>query len=115
MSPKVKGGMWDDGGRPLVIPVEAQVPEVSGASADGREFATIGYQLRLMRQFRGLTLRALGESCGGIGELTEAAISRIETGERQPRLSTIEVLSVGLGCKFTIAHGITWIDELDPL
>ena len=77
-----------------------------------RTHLPIGEQLRRMRLHRGLTLMTLVERCGGTGEVSEAAISRIETSYRHPNLATMELLSTGLECRFVIEGGATWIDDL---
>lgn len=50
--------------------------------------------LKLWREYRGFTLRALA---GEIG-ISSAAVSKIETGKSQPSVATLAKLAAALGC-----------------
>jgi transcriptional regulator with XRE-family HTH domain len=68
----------------------------------------VGEQIRLLREARRLTIADL---C--IGELSNAAISRIETGARYPALHSVETLAGLLDCTFTVTGSLTYIEELE--
>ncbi len=53
----------------------------------------MGLRLRLLREKRGLSVRALAD-LAGIGFST---VHRIETGKKKPRLETLEKLAKALG------------------
>jgi HTH-type transcriptional repressor of puuD len=53
---------------------------------------TFGLNVRRERERRGLSVRALGRACNMDG----AGISRVENGERDLRLSTVERVAHGL-------------------
>jgi predicted transcriptional regulator/DNA-binding XRE family transcriptional regulator len=60
--------------------------------ADGIDLATFGQQLRHLRRARGLTLTELGERVGR----APSALSLLENGRREPKLSLIEQLAAVL-------------------
>jgi predicted transcriptional regulator/DNA-binding XRE family transcriptional regulator len=62
------------------------------AHADGIDLATFGQQLRHLRRSRGLTLTELGERVGR----APSALSLLENGRREPKLSLIEQLATAL-------------------
>ncbi len=49
--------------------------------------------LRQIRETQGLSQRALAKAAG----ITQAALFRLESGETDPRLSTLRALAKGLG------------------
>jgi predicted transcriptional regulator/DNA-binding XRE family transcriptional regulator len=62
------------------------------AHADGIDLVTFGQQLRHLRRARGLTLTELGERVGR----APSALSLLENGRREPKLSLIEQLATAL-------------------
>src|SRR5271155_3443391 len=60
---------------------------------DGIDLVTFGQQLRHLRRTRGLTLTELGERVGR----APSALSLLENGRREPKLSLIEQLASALG------------------
>ena len=62
------------------------------AHADGIDLVTFGQQLRHLRRTRGLTLTELGERVGR----APSALSLLENGRREPKLSLIEQLATAL-------------------
>jgi predicted transcriptional regulator/DNA-binding XRE family transcriptional regulator len=62
------------------------------AHADGIDLVTFGQQLRHLRRSRGLTLTELGERVGR----APSALSLLENGRREPKLSLIEQLATAL-------------------
>jgi DNA-binding XRE family transcriptional regulator len=50
--------------------------------------------LKVWREYRGLTLRALAAEIG----ISSAAVSKIETGKSHPTVATLSRLAVALGC-----------------
>jgi XRE family transcriptional regulator, fatty acid utilization regulator len=62
------------------------------AHADGIDLATFGQQLRHLRRTRGLTLTELGERVGR----APSALSLLENGRREPKLSLLEQLATAL-------------------
>src|SRR5271170_3382690 len=62
------------------------------ADADGIDLVTFGQQLRHLRRSRGLTLSELGERVGR----APSALSLLENGRREPKLSLIEQLATVL-------------------
>ena len=61
-----------------------------------RKYKKFGENLKSVREFLGLTLKDLSIKSG----LTEACISQVETGKREPKLSTIVKLLNALNVKF---------------
>ena len=59
---------------------------------DGIDLITFGQRLRHLRRTRGLTLNQLGERVGR----APSALSLIENGRREPKLSLIEQLATAL-------------------
>jgi len=59
---------------------------------DGIDLATFGQRLRHLRRTRGLTLTELGERVGR----APSALSLLENGRREPKLSLIEQLASAL-------------------
>lgn len=53
----------------------------------------VGKQIRMLRESRGASLRALSERCG----LSINAISRIERGENSPTVTSLQALAQALG------------------
>lgn len=51
-------------------------------------------RLKVWREYRGLTLRALATEIG----ISSAAVSKIETGKSHPTVATLSRLAVALGC-----------------
>lgn len=51
-------------------------------------------RLKRRREFKGLSQQALGEAVG----VTQAAISGFETGEKTPRVQTLQKLANELDC-----------------
>ena len=62
------------------------------AQSDGIDLVTFGQQLRHLRRARGLTLTELGERVGR----APSALSLLENGRREPKLSLIEQLAKAL-------------------
>jgi XRE family transcriptional regulator, fatty acid utilization regulator len=62
------------------------------AQSDGIDLLTFGQRLRHMRRSRGLTLTELGERVGR----APSALSLLENGRREPKLSLIEQLATAL-------------------
>src|SRR5579862_6315217 len=62
------------------------------AQTDGIDLVTFGQRLRHMRRNRGLTLTELGERVGR----APSALSLLENGRREPKLSLIEQLATAL-------------------
>ncbi len=62
------------------------------AQSDGIDLVTFGQRLRHMRRSRGLTLTELGERVGR----APSALSLLENGRREPKLSLIEQLATAL-------------------
>ncbi len=60
---------------------------------DGIDLVTFGQRLRHLRRVRGLTLTELGERVGR----APSALSLLENGRREPKLSLIEQLASALG------------------
>ena len=60
---------------------------------DGIDLVTFGQQLRHLRRVRGLTLTEMGERVGR----APSALSLLENGRREPKLSLIEQLASALG------------------
>src|ERR1700733_14905787 len=60
---------------------------------DGIDLVTFGQRLRHLRRVRGLTLTELGERVGR----APSALSLLENGRREPKLSLIEQLAAGPG------------------
>lgn len=50
--------------------------------------------LKVWREYRGLTLRALAAEIG----ISSAAVSKIETGKSHPTVATLSRLAIALGC-----------------
>jgi len=63
--------------------------------SDSLDPAVFGQRLRHHRKRAGLTLDALGEKVGS----SASYLSQLENGHREPRLSTVNQLSMALGCK----------------
>src|SRR6201995_434127 len=61
-------------------------------SADGIDLVTFGQRLRHLRRAQGLTLTELGERVGR----APSALSRLENGRREPKLTLIEQLATAL-------------------
>src|SRR5262252_11097887 len=59
----------------------------------GLDLATFGQRLRHIRRAKGLTLAELGERVGR----APSALSLLENGRREPKLSQIEALARALG------------------
>src|SRR5260370_37414446 len=59
---------------------------------NGIDLATLGQRLRHLRRTRGMTLTELGERV----ERAPSALSLIENGRREPKLSLIEQLAAAL-------------------
>lgn len=57
----------------------------------------VGLRLRMLREQRNLSLRALADRCG----LSINAISLIERGENSPTVSSLHILATALGVKIT--------------
>ena len=64
---------------------------------DGIDLATFGQRLRHLRRMRGLTLTELGERI----DRAPSALSLIENGRREPKLSLIEQLAAALSVPTT--------------
>src|SRR5258708_14371455 len=64
---------------------------------DGIDLATFGQRLRHLRRMRGLTLTELGERV----DRAPSALSLIENGRREPKLSLIEQLAAALSVPVT--------------
>src|SRR6202023_2430135 len=64
---------------------------------DGIDLVTFGQRLRHQRRVRGLTLTELGERIGR----APSALSLIENGRREPKLSLIEQLATALSVPVT--------------
>jgi predicted transcriptional regulator/DNA-binding XRE family transcriptional regulator len=62
------------------------------AQADGIDLVTFGQRLRHLRRARGMTLTELGERVGR----APSALSLLENGRREPKLSLIEQLATAL-------------------
>lgn len=65
------------------LPAEIVARLTSGASP-----------LKVWREYRGLTLRALAAEIG----ISSAAVSKIETGKSRPTVATLTKLAAALGC-----------------
>jgi DNA-binding XRE family transcriptional regulator len=65
------------------LPAEMVARLISGESS-----------LKVWREYRGLTLRALAAEIG----ISSAAVSKIETGKSHPTVATLSRLAVALGC-----------------
>ena len=63
----------------------------------GMELARVGTRLRVLRQERGWRLEDLAERTG----LSKAYLSRLESGERQPSLSTLFSIAQAYGVSFS--------------
>jgi XRE family transcriptional regulator, fatty acid utilization regulator len=66
--------------------------ESASLTASGLDLATFGQRLRHLRRSRGLTLAELGERVGR----APSALSLLENGRREPKLSLIETLASAL-------------------
>lgn len=71
----------------------------------------LGEQLRELRLERGLTLKEAARRLEGA--LSDAGLSRIETGERQPNLTTLEALAQLYDVTIQIGPTFTTISEGD--
>ena len=58
--------------------------------------------LKVWREYRGLTLAALGKQCG----VSAAALSQIENGKRSPSVDLLGKLSRVLGCDMDDLHEV---------
>ncbi|MBI5484254.1 MAG: helix-turn-helix transcriptional regulator [Deltaproteobacteria bacterium] len=81
----------------------ADAKSISAGIASGEETFPLEFSKRLasresplkvLREYRGLTLAALGKKCG----VSAAALSQIETGKRSPSVDLLGKLSRALGC-----------------
>ena len=74
----------------------------------------VGQRIRMLRDQRKLSLRALADRCG----LSINAISLIERGENSPTVSSLHVLATALGVPITDffeeKHIIENIHKVDP-
>jgi DNA-binding XRE family transcriptional regulator len=84
---------------------------ISAAIASGEETFPAEFSKRLIsgetplkvwREYRGLTLAALGKRCG----VSAAALSQIENGKRSPSVDLLGKLSRVLGCDMDDLHTI---------
>ena len=66
--------------------------ESTSLTPSGLDLATFGQRLRHLRRSRGLTLAELGERVGR----APSALSLLENGRREPKLSLIETLAGAL-------------------
>ena len=66
--------------------------EAGSLTSNGLDLATFGQRLRHLRRSRGLTLAELGERVGR----APSALSLLENGRREPKLSLIETLASAL-------------------
>src|SRR5215469_11787350 len=67
--------------------------EAEFLTSSGLDLATFGQRLRHLRRARGLTLAELGKRVGR----APSALSLLENGRREPKLSLIESLAGALG------------------
>lgn len=80
-----------------------------GLAVNGNEaWKMIGRGVRAYREARGISQLALGTRCG----LAQAAISRIETGTRDPRLSSLMKIANAMDLQITITPTRAWIQEV---
>lgn len=84
---------------------------ISAAIASGEETFPAEFSKRLIsgetplkvwREYRGLTLAALGKQCG----VSAAALSQIENGKRSPSVDLLGKLSRVLGCDMDDLHEV---------
>lgn len=73
--------------------------------------AELGLQLKLRRTEMRLTIRQLSELTG----ITAAAISQIEQGKKDLRLSTLAVLRSALACEISITKIPIKPSEYEPM
>ena len=66
--------------------------ELSGFPSSGLDLTTFGQRLRHLRRARGFTLAELGTRVGR----APSALSQLENGRREPKLSLIESLATAL-------------------
>lgn len=57
----------------------------------------VGANIRTTRETKGLTQLALGHALGWTGPDAGAQISRFESGQKEPRLSTLQRIADALG------------------
>ena len=62
--------------------------------------STVGEVIRSLRKEKGLTLTRLSELSG----VSDAAISRWENGQRQPKISDVELVLSALGAEVVIVE-----------
>lgn len=89
----------------------ADARTISAGIASGEETFPHEFSKRLVsgespfkvwREYRGLTLAALGKLCG----VSAAALSQIETGKRSPSVDLLGKLSRALGCDMDDLHEV---------
>jgi transcriptional regulator with XRE-family HTH domain len=90
------------------MPTRAVPAGAASASAGSRtavppptENLRIGERLRAARERLGLTLEQLADQC----DLSKAHLSRLESGDRQPSVSTLLLLSGALGARVSALLG----------
>ena len=85
-------GFPDVGPVARLVTVETESPR---GLVDGTDRLLIGKRLRHRRKQRGLTLEAVAERAG----LSASAVSLIETGKREAKISTLIGLAAALDCQ----------------
>lgn len=71
------------------------MPKINSHPSFARDY-TIGQNIRQAREARGITQLALAHLIGWQGEDAGAHISRYESGQKEPRISTLEKIARSL-------------------